>query len=777
MNPRRRLTSATKRALPGALFLLLVVAVYADPLFFRRNFAGRDPLAYHYPVEKAIHDAYARGRLPVWMAEISGGRPLLANPNVGALYPLRPLLAPLPFPFVLRLFPILHWAAAGIGMLVLLRSIAVSRAGAWIGAVTYVFSGVSVSEVFYPNIHPGMTLLPWVLWGVRRRGSSAARKTLTLSIFFALLFLAGDVFTIALALLASVFLVFLEQESAERIRTFAALAGAVGLAALLAAPQILATALWIPETNRAVLGMRLHDVVQFSISPFRLFEFLIPFPFGSTWELDRTQIWGFPLFRGKAVGFFTSLYAGALAVIALVVTRRSRLPGARFARVVLMTGLVLSVLPSLLPSRWGKIPSPLPLRYPEKFAVVLVLALSILTGLAFELIRRFPVRRRWTIAVGATLALLALLVVLFPEPYGWLAVSLIGADPSLAKVAAERLPGALAEGGLLWIVTVIALDNLGRGTRPALLLSLVVLTLVPIVANRRIALTFREQTLFSPTLFAQFLRRADPEGAFRTVAESSYRPASRMEEAQLGSDFAQIELTRRSWDHYTHALWGRGTVFNFDYDGGDLSRIESLRRISSVAAGYRDAGAFFGLFALRWGTRLRDQEPLPGYQRIRAGSLEVWDEHKRAYPDIRLAEKWREEKSALAALNALPRLADGEIVIESDSFGRGAARSGKVSIIEKTPERLLLETIAPDPAWLFVLRAYWNHRSVLLDGESVEYFPAQLAFSAVRIPAGRHQIEWREQAPGWEISRWGPVLFFFVAALLLEGDRRRRRRR
>jgi hypothetical protein len=66
---------------------------------------------------------------------------------------------------------------------------------------------------------------------------------------------------------------------------------------------------------------------------------------------------------------------------------------------------------------------------------------------------------------------------------------------------------------------------------------------------------------------------------------------------------------------------------------------------------------------------------------------------------------------------------------------------------------------------------------VLLDGESVEYFPAQLAFSAVRIPAGRHRIEWREQAPGWEISRWGPVLFFFVAALLLEGDRRRRRRR
>src|SRR5688500_5057682 len=98
-----------RRALPGLLFALLVVAVYSPSLFSRRVFGGRDLLIYHMPIEKAVHDAYSRGSLPIWISEISGGRPLAPNPNVGAFYPIRPLLAQIPFPVAMRLFPTLHW--------------------------------------------------------------------------------------------------------------------------------------------------------------------------------------------------------------------------------------------------------------------------------------------------------------------------------------------------------------------------------------------------------------------------------------------------------------------------------------------------------------------------------------------------------------------------------------------------------------------------------------------------------------------------------------------
>jgi hypothetical protein len=97
-----------------------------------------------------------------------------------------------------------------------------------------------------------------------------------------------------------------------------------------------------------------------------------------------------------------------------------------------------------------------------------------------------------------------------------------------------------------------------------------------------------------------------------------------------------------------------------------------------------------------------------------------------------------------------------------------------VRVLEKSPERLVLETRAADPAWLFVLRGDWSYREVLIDGIPVETRPSQLAFTAAPVPAGSHRIEWREKAPGLEIARYGPVAGILL--LLLPLGRRRRPR-
>src|SRR6185436_9456479 len=164
--------ASTKRIrfpfLPAGLFALLLLAVYADPLFARRNFVGRDLIAFGLPMEKMVHDAWSRGRLPVWSEDPSGGRPLLANPSSGSLYPMRPLLSRLPFPWAMRVFPVAQWFLGGLGMLLALRALGASAAGGWIAAATFVFSGVAISLVCYlPNL-PAATLLPWVLWAAAR---------------------------------------------------------------------------------------------------------------------------------------------------------------------------------------------------------------------------------------------------------------------------------------------------------------------------------------------------------------------------------------------------------------------------------------------------------------------------------------------------------------------------------------------------------------------------------------------------------------------------------
>ena len=758
-----------KRALPGLVFAALVLAAYADPLLTRRVFAGRDLLPYFLPVEQAVHDAWSRGRLPVWIAEISGGRPLAANPNVGALYPARPLLAPIPFRAAARIYPVLHWLVAGLGAMALLRVIRseASRAALFLCATTYVFSGIGVTEVFYPNIHPGMALLPWILWAAARAGASTSRGVLLLALLLGVDLLAGDAFTVGLALLSGLLWISIGLPKERRAGAAAFFVLAFALGVLIAAPQILAAALWVPETRRAVSGLTLGEALTFCIHPVRLFEFLVPFPFGATWAIDPTRVWGSRIFGGSSAGFFSSLYCGGLGVIGAVSVWRSPEPAARFARALLLCGLALTVPGSLIPASLASRPAPVALRHPEKFAVAIALALALLAGLGLDRSRLWQRLPRWLLSLAAAFCGLAVLAALLPAASGRAAVALAGEDASYAATAGRELPPALAEGGLLWIATLAGLE-LCRGGRGRRLLASGLLALVPVVACRRIARTFPEEAVLAPTAFARRTAKRDPEREYRVLGASILRPeSSAVGFLDLRSDVAALEYPRRNWTEATPALWGRGTVINDDFDRGDFSRLDSLRRLVVETGRLPDPSSFFASLSLRFAIRYCDEPALPGFRRVGGDHVQDWDESAAALPDVRLAAAWREARSAPEALGLLTGGVPPDTVILETS-GSGAGRGGgAVRILEKSPERLVAETETETKAWLFVLRGYWPYREIRVDGRPEEAVPAQLAFSAVAVPAGRHRVEWEERLPGFEVSRWGPVLFALSAAFLL----------
>ena len=361
----------------------------------------------------------------------------------------------------------------------------------------------------------------------------------------------------------------------------------------------------------------------------------------------------------------------------------------------------------------------------------------------------------WARGVALVLAAVAVAANLFPARAAALAVAAVGAAGGVAAGAAVQLPAALVEAALLWTFTLVAVDLLRARGSGALLASLAVLTAVPIVATRRITPTEHPAAIFAPTGFARAVARRDPQGRYRTVDESTYRPASPLLTEGVRASPWGTELMRRRWQYHAQALWGRGTVFNVDVDRGDFSRVESLRQVSSFAASGPDGAPFFSTLALRFGVRFRDQEPMPGFRRFGGDAFMDWDENPEALPDIRLAERWKEEPDALSALRELPRLAPGELVLETGRVASGSARPGTLRIDERKPERLRLSVSTPDPTWLFVLRGYWSYRSVTIDGKPVEAAPAQLAFTAVPVPAGEHEIEWREEIPGLAVVALG----------------------
>ncbi len=784
---RRGNASLFQRAAPGILFAILVAGVWSNPLFTRRNFTGRDLLAYNLPMEKVIHDTWASGHLPLWNPWISGGRPLFPNPNSGAAYPVRILLSVFSFPFAMRLYPPLHWTAAGLGVLALLRALGIGRRGAWLGAATYAFSGVSISQVFYPHIQPGYALLPWIVWAVVARRRLGAWGTLLLALFFGVDFLAGDVFTSGIAFGAGVLWIVTEMEPASRGREALALTGATVLGAMLALPQIVATALWIPLTNRAISGITLSEATRFSISPWRLLEFLAPYPFGATWQLDPDATWATRVFNGKSIGLFSTLFVGAIGPLAVFRLRGSQSPGLRFSRWMLAVGLAMAVLPSLLPRDWLLRQSPLALRNPEKLVVAAVLALAIFAARGFESFVASPPARRASLGAGALFLAAALACAAFPEAIGRWAAAELGRDALHARLAGRYLPGAIAEGGVLWMATLVALEGARSRRRIVPALSLLLLALVAIVPSSRIPEISAQEEAFSPSPLAMRLSRSDPDGAFRVLGESAFRRQTGGSPRAVLTTLEILEFPRREWIQHTGALWNRGTVLNGDFDAGDLSRVESLRRLSMSSAGLRDFPTFFGNIALRWGVRARTQEPVAGYRRIGGDPVQDWDEQRPSYPDIRLATRWREEPGPVEALGRLSGMAPGEVVVETGHSAAGAARPGTVSVIEKRPGRVRLEYDAPDPTWLFVLRDFWPYRSVELDGRPIVVVPAYLAFSAVPVPAGHHSIDWREEVPGLALSAWGPVVFVGVSAVLLwrrrprglpgeRGDREKHRR-
>ncbi len=753
--------NAASRFLLPALFVVLVAVVYADPLFTGRNFSGRDLLPYGLPMEKVAHDAWARGRIPVWAVEPSGGRPHLPNPNTGTLYPVRPLLSLVSFPAAMRIFPIVHWAGAGVGMLLLLAALGASPAAAWVGAVTYVFSGVSVSQVFYQPFGPAVAFHPWLLWALVLPGTWR-RKAVRLGVVWGLFLLLGDVFAIAIALLAAALWIVLGVARGQRRREAGALAAGLLLASLLAAPQIVATALMIPETQRAVTAIRLREALAFTLTPWRLLELVVPYPFGDVWTFDDHRVWG----RGVFHFFYQTTYCGAFALVGLAAVARARDGAAKFCLSLFGIGVFLAGVFSFVPTAWGNRPTPVPLRYPEKFTVAMTLALAIAAGLGFDRVRASPHRRRWILGVAAALAFASLGAALFPGRAAEIAVAAVGATPAVLGEAAEELPAALAEGGLLWLATFVAVDLLRAPGRARLPAALALLTAVPIVASRRGAPAEHPAALFAETGFARAVARRDPEGLYRTIDEALYRAPSALQLEGNRASPNGSELTRRRWGYHTPVLWGRGTVFNVDVDRGDLSRIDSLRQIFVFAAGQPDADRLMSALSLRFGVRFRDQEPLAGFRKFGGDAFMDWDENPGALPDIRLASSWSEETDALSALGVLPRLPADALVLETGRRASGSARAGTVRIVERSPERLRLEVSAPDPTWLFVLRNYWSHRSIRIDGKTVEGVPAELAFTAVAVPAGEHRIDWREEFPGLAVSAWGPVLFLAFAVAL-----------
>ena len=169
--PWERLSSA--RVIFPA-FALGILLFYAKPLFDSAASIQWDAADEFYPAQRYFSDMLHAGKLPFWTPHLFSGMPFLADPQVGAWYPLN-----WPF-FLLGVVPAsllwetaLHAFLALAGGYLLGRDLLASRIGAVFTGAFFAFSGFFAGHSSHTGIFQAAALLPWLLWtGLRAAESS-----------------------------------------------------------------------------------------------------------------------------------------------------------------------------------------------------------------------------------------------------------------------------------------------------------------------------------------------------------------------------------------------------------------------------------------------------------------------------------------------------------------------------------------------------------------------------------------------------------------------------
>ncbi len=742
-----------------------------------------DAAHLYLPIKVRTALAFEFGHLPLWTPEVGCGVPFLANPMTQALYPGNTLFALLPAIPGMKAFVAIHLAGAAVAFYWLAGTYTRRRAARALGAVTFAASGAIVSLHWNPLWIAG---LPWLLVALHSV-RSALRGTgfgayATIALALAMLIFAGA-FEIAVgfAWLAGVEVVAALLGSRDRkeltpsgecadtgrgstARTLLArcggLAGAAAVAAAVGAVQLLPTLELLGETSRAS-GLGGREAGEWSLVSARLLETVAPGAFGNS---AVGEGWSFLLGGSdlSRTSFLAGLYLGvpalALAIAAITRARRETIVVAGLLVVCVLLALG-DATPAFAAAR-EFLPGVALFRYPVKlFAFAMVpLALLVTLGAAavFDRDERATRAASWC---GAMLTFaLTLGVVLHAAEIAslkeWMNVRSVESERPLDTDAlASMLRWSLVHGALVGGAWLAWLARWKRRESAALIVLLVAgigldLTLV----NRRwVAVTPAERIAARP-------RELPPPSAL-------WAPAG---ERRIGCVLPGPY--QYFYDPYLAALHGyRATL---DYGSVSLrthAELDGAAQASSLGSDRRLELSAAAVRVRLSETRELLVEPLPravprAYLVPRA-SIATDDAGARWYAGTPEFDPLTE-----VILSDAP-LALAETGRDANGRPTGGGASGQVAIEVDRPREVRIDVKAERDSFLVLTDSWYPGWEVEVDGEQREIYRANLAFRAVPLTSGRHEVVFsyrpRSVARGLAISSTSIVGALAIALVVL----------
>jgi hypothetical protein len=693
--------------------------------------------------------AFSEGAWPLWNPLASFGQPLLADANAQVLYPTTPLLLALPPWTYYALYVLAHLLLAGLGAALLARRLGMGPLAAWAAGALWMASGPLLSVVDTWNQLAGAAWMPWSIAAGLAALRGRPRGALAWGLASALQLTAGapEMLLCAWAAVAVLGLAQARRSHLEPARVGRAAAGAAAAAVLtfgLAAGQ------WIPALDAARRAGRTElsreARTHWSVSPVHLAQSIVPVPLHRLALLPRVREDVF----GAPDPFLPSIYLGAVGgLLAAAALGRATRPTLGLAAVALFCALVAMGRHAWLYDLLAATAPPLrAFRYPAKALLLGSLAWSLLAARGLEVVAASG-RTSAAAIVGLFVALACAATAWTLAPGGPLAR--LTADPAATGGAALRVGVAALLAGL-----AAALALRGARSRAVAVGALALLDLV--FAHHDLNPT-APVALYTHVPAALAAARDDVGG--RLEVDDYFEPgASRrllgrdaaylLARAPVGWDLraAQALALREALFPPTASLFGVPGSFERDVPGlepAPVARLkEAFRRAGShdvrqrllqvagvtrVAALHESAGAGLPRLGL-----------FPGYF---AEPLMVF-ESPLALPRTYLVGSARvlADEDAVATLASAEFRPAREVVLASGQAGAAPADfTGTSRVRERRPDRVVLETNASSPGWMVLLEAWDPGWRVHVDGRPASLERANVAFRAVAVPAGAHEVE------------------------------------
>jgi hypothetical protein len=744
--PADRLAVATLAAL---VLLLFRPAVFGGQALFIRDIS-----MVWYPQIESFVRCVAAGSPPLWDMYRGFGQPMLADPSTQVLYPptwLNLVMSPWHY---YTFFAVSHLVASAWGVYLLARRWGCSRGAAFVAGAVWSLSGPLLSFVSLWHHFAGAAWIPWVFLAsdvaltTGRTSHAVAWGAVT-----ALQILAGSADMVAitgLALLAYA-LAHHVRWRPPRKQTNRRLASQGLIAALVALG--LSAALWLPAAAFARGSLRAHlpaaERVIWSLHPAGLLGLICLIHWGDAPLLVKDAA----AQRDLQGPFLFSLYLGgpaaALAAAALVGRARRSVTLACLALGALLVALgryagVYDAAVTLLP--------PLRIfRFPVKWVILAALAWSLLAGIGYDVWRTAKHwDLRWMLGVVSPIALFAAALTA-----GSLALE---GRPGMAPLAGALLTGA----GLFAAAALLALarcfgGRIGWAAAPAI----AVLVVGELAVRQQDIQLFAPRRLFThrPEVLEVLRDLADARLYVYDYSVAAYPGQERGRDAwgyRLAGaplDFSPRAALVLGVQMYlnppTAGRWGLFGSYDLDLLGlapEPLARLtEYLRRAEGRPSHVRllRMGGVRYVLALhreRWWDDLAPVAALPGLFTEPIQVLRVPDPLPRAYlvGGVRIADG----EPAFSLLEDPGFDPSRELILAGGTPRQPPASfAGSSRITRLEPDRVEIEAELAEAGYLVLLDAYDAGWRASVDGQSVALQRANIAFRAVALPAGRHQVE------------------------------------